>query len=130
MLTISEKHNEVIKELSEVPLISSIDPDRIKEALLNIISNASQATDHGTITIKTRLEDNEVVIEFLDNGCGIKPEDLKNIFNPFFTTKPQGTGLGLAVTHKIIQEHGGKVQVESAWGGGTAFKIYLPLEKT
>ena len=130
MLTLSEKHNAVIKELSEIPLFSSIDPDRIKEALLNIITNASQATDHGIITIKTRQEANEVVIEFLDNGCGIKPEDLKNIFNPFFTTKPQGTGLGLAVTHKIIQEHGGKVQVESAWGGGTAFKIYLPLEKT
>ena len=127
--TISEKQNTIVKELSETPLISSIDPDRIKEALLNIISNASQATDHGIITVKTRREDNEAVIEFSDTGCGIKPEDLKNIFNPFFTTKPQGTGLGLAVTHKIIQEHDGRVKVESAWGGGTAFRIYLPLEK-
>jgi PAS domain S-box-containing protein len=126
---ISEKQNTIIKELSEVQLFSSIDPDRIREALLNIITNASQATDHGTITVRTRQEDNNAVIELLDNGCGIKPEDLKNIFNPFFTTKPQGTGLGLAVTHKIIQEHGGKVRVESVWGSGTAFKIYLPLEK-
>jgi len=127
--TISEKQNTIVKELSETPLISSIDPDRIKEALLNIIANASQATDHGIITVKTRQEDNEAVIELSDTGCGIKPEDLKNIFNPFFTTKPQGTGLGLAVTHKIIQEHDGKVKVESVWGGGTAFRIYLPLEK-
>jgi signal transduction histidine kinase len=79
--------------------------------------------------VKTRREDNEAVIELSDTGCGIKPEDLKNIFNPFFTTKSQGTGLGLAVTHKIIQEHDGRVKVESAWGGGTAFRIYLPLEK-
>jgi len=127
--TINEKQNTIVKELSETPLISSIDPDRIKEALLNIIANASQATDHGTITVKTRREDNEAVIELSDTGCGIKPEDLKNIFNPFFTTKPQGTGLGLAVTHKIIQEHDGRVKVESVWGGGTAFRIYLPLEK-
>jgi len=125
---VSEKHNTIVKEISETPLISYIDPDRIKEALLNIITNASQATDHGTITVKTRMEDHEAVIELSDTGCGIKTEDLKNIFNPFFTTKPQGTGLGLAVTHKIIQEHNGKVQVESAWGCGTAFRIYLPLE--
>ncbi len=125
---ISEKQNTIVKEISEAPLMSAIDPDRIKEALLNIITNASQATDHGTITVKTRMEDHEVVIELSDTGCGIKTEDLKNIFNPFFTTKPQGTGLGLAVTHKIIQEHNGKIQVESSWGCGTAFRIYLPLE--
>jgi signal transduction histidine kinase len=125
---ISEKQNTIVREISETPLISAIDPDRIKEALLNIITNACQATDHGTITVKTRIEDHEAVIELSDTGCGIKTEDLKNIFNPFFTTKPQGTGLGLAVTHKIIQEHNGKIKVESVWGCGTAFRIYLPLE--
>ncbi|MBI5409267.1 MAG: GAF domain-containing protein [Nitrospirae bacterium] len=126
---ITEKNNIIIREISELPIMTVVDPDRIKEALLNIITNASQATDHGAITIKTRLEDNEAVIELSDTGCGIRPEDLKSIFNPFFTTKPQGTGLGLAVTHKIIQEHNGKIKVESAWGGGTAFRIYLPVEK-
>lgn len=125
-----EKQNLVIREFSELPIVAVIDPDRIKEAILNIFTNAAQATDHGTITVKTRLEDNEAVIELTDTGCGIKEEDIKNIFNPFFTTKPQGTGLGLAVTHKIIQEHNGKIKVESVWGGGTAFKIYLSLEKT
>ncbi|RJQ24059.1 MAG: PAS domain S-box protein [Nitrospiraceae bacterium] len=125
----TERHNTIIRDLSEVPIMTAVDPDRIKEALLNIITNASQATDTGTITIKTRMEDNEAVIELSDTGCGIRPEDLKSIFNPFFTTKPQGTGLGLAVTHKIIQEHDGKIKVESAWGGGTAFKIYLPLDE-
>jgi PAS domain S-box-containing protein len=126
---IDERQNVITKKFSELPLISPIDPDRIKEAILNIISNAAQATDHGTITVTTRLVNNEAVIEFTDTGCGIKDEDLKNIFNPFFTTKEQGTGLGLAVTHKIIQEHDGKIIVESEQGEGTAIRIYLPLEK-
>lgn len=125
-----ERHNTVIREFSEQPIIAVIDPDRIREAILNIFTNAAQATDHGTITVVTRLEDNEAVIELTDTGCGIKEEDLKNIFNPFFTTKPQGTGLGLAVTHKIIQEHDGKVKVESIWGSGTVFTIYLPARET
>jgi PAS domain S-box-containing protein len=125
-----EKGNRIIKEFSETPIVVVIDPDRIKEAILNIVSNAAQATDHGTITIRTRREENEAIIEFIDTGCGIKEDDIRNIFNPFFTTKPQGTGLGLAVAHKIIQEHNGKVKVESAWGGGTAFRIYLPIEES
>ena len=124
-----EKENKIIKEFSGAPVKALIDPDRIKEAILNIVSNAAQATDCGTIRIRTGVEDNEAIIELTDTGCGIKEEDLKNIFNPFFTTKPQGTGLGLAVTHKIIQEHNGKIKVESIWGGGTAFRIYLPLEE-
>jgi PAS domain S-box-containing protein len=127
---IDEKGNKIIKEFSETPIVVVIDPDRIKEAILNIVSNAAQATDHGTITIRTRREENEAIIEFIDTGCGIKEDDIRNIFNPFFTTKPQGTGLGLAVAHKIIQEHNGKVKVESAWGGGTAFRIYLPIEES
>lgn len=126
---VNEKKNTLVRDLSEETLISLIDSDKIKEAILNIISNAAQATDHGSITIRTRAENSEVIIELIDTGCGIREEDIKNIFNPFFTTKAEGTGLGLAVTHKIIQEHNGKIKVESVWGGGTAFKIYLPLEK-
>ncbi len=125
---INQKQNVLKKELSEVPVMTLIDPDRIKEAVLNIIANANQATYQGTITVRTRQEENEAVIEVLDIGCGIKEEDIKSIFNPFFTTRPEGTGLGLAVTHKIIQEHNGKIKVESVWGSGTAFRIYLPLE--
>ncbi len=125
---INQKQNILKKELSETPVMTLIDPDRIKEAVLNIIANANQATYQGTITVRTRQEESEAVIEILDIGCGIKLEDIKSIFNPFFTTRPEGTGLGLAVTHKIIQEHNGKIKVESVWGSGTAFRIYLPLE--
>ena len=127
---ILEKKNTIQKDLCETPLMVSIDNDRIKEAILNLIANAAQATNYGYITLKTTRVDNEAVIELSDTGCGIKEEDVKNIFNPFFTTKSQGTGLGLAVTHKIIQEHNGKIEVESYTKGGTTFKIYLPLEKS
>jgi len=124
-----EKQNRLTREISDSSLVAIIDPDRIKEAILNIFTNAAQSTEHGTVTVLTRREGNDAVIEFTDTGCGIKDDNLKNIFNPFFTTKPHGTGLGLAVTHKIIQEHNGKIKVESVWGGGTAFRIYLPLDE-
>jgi len=126
--TMDEKNNSILREMSDDTLIAVIDPDKIKEAIINIFTNAAQATEHGTLTVRTWQENDEAVIELVDTGHGIQDEDLKNIFNPFFTTKSQGTGLGLAVTHNIIQEHNGKIKVDSEWGGGTAFRIYLPLE--
>ncbi len=135
---IEEKGNSIIKNISEAPIIAVINPDKIKEALLNIIKNANQSTENGTIQVSTSIEDKEAVIEISDTGCGIRKEDRKNIFNPFFTTRSQGTGLGLAVTHKIIQEHNGRIKVESLskedeeTGSeaemGTIFRIYLPIE--
>jgi signal transduction histidine kinase len=111
----------------------SVDKDRIKEAILNIITNANQATKNGEITIKAYQKEKEAVIEISDNGCGISEEDLKNVFTPFFTTRPHGTGLGLAITHRIIKEHNGRIDVKSVCGGPgergfTTFVIHLPLE--
>ncbi len=128
--TMDENKNVIIKEFCHSSLIAVIDPDKMKEAVINIFTNAAQATDHGTLTVRTWQEHDEAVIELVDTGQGIQEADLKNIFNPFFTTKSQGTGLGLAVTHKIIQEHNGKISVDSEWGGGTAIKIFLPLESS
>jgi PAS domain S-box-containing protein len=135
--SITERGNRIIKDFFDSPIMLKIDPDRIRDAILNIITNANQATENGTITIKTWIRYDEAVIEISDTGCGIKPNDRKNIFNPFFTTKPQGTGLGLAVTHKIIQEHDGRIHFETICEEekdeakgikcGTTFKIYLPL---
>jgi PAS domain S-box-containing protein len=141
MPTILEKGNTLVKDLPEASIIADVDVDRIKEAILNIISNANQATDTGTITVISKQEGNEALIEITDDGGGIKEEDLKNIFTPFFTTRPYGTGLGLAITHRIIQEHGGRIDVESICNGSekfreegkttdrgyTKFKIYLPI---
>ncbi|NNL42898.1 MAG: hypothetical protein HKO79_10440, partial [Desulfobacterales bacterium] len=67
-----------------------------------------------------------IAVTFQDEGVGISPKDMKNIFNPFFTTKDIGTGLGLAITHKVITEHGGQIDVNSSEGKGSLFRIYLP----
>lgn len=106
-----------------------IDPHRVKEAIVNIISNAIQAiTGSGSIYIRTYTENNNAVLEIQDTGRGISEEDRGFIFNPFFTTKPSGTGLGLAITHRIIQEHNGSIEVESEVDKGTVLKIILPIK--
>lgn len=137
-----DRGNTIIKDIEE-HVDAFIDYDRMKEALLNIVNNANQATEQGIIIIRLRTEkritppdlfgftkeERLVVIEVQDNGCGIKAEDLGRIFDPFFTTRPTGTGLGLSITKRIIEEHGGWIEVESEYGRGTKFKIYLPREE-
>ncbi|MCX7793191.1 MAG: PAS domain S-box protein [Thermodesulfovibrionales bacterium] len=105
-----------------------VDAGRIKEAVINIFTNAIQAIERdGIITIITDKKNSEGVIIIKDTGPGINEKDLPNIFNPFFTTKAGGTGLGLAITKRIIDEHGGRIEVETVIGKGTSFKIFLPL---
>jgi len=112
------------------------DAPQLQQVFLNMIVNASDACEgKGAITITTsNVHDNGhdyVLIEFRDTGYGIKDEDLEKIFEPFFTTKPvgKGTGLGLAVSHGIIQEHGGKITITTKIGEGTSFFIWLPALK-
>ena len=107
-----------------------VDPHRIKEALMNIITNAIQALQGvGTITLKTYARGNDAVLEVQDTGRGIPAAELDSIYNPFFTTKSSGTGLGLAITHRIIQEHSGRIEVESEVDRGTVFRVYIPLKE-
>ncbi len=104
---------------------------KLLQVFINLLVNASHAMkDKGFINIKTYQQDNYVRIEVLDNGCGISDENQKNIFTPFFTTKPvgQGTGLGLHVTQSIIAKHNGKIIVKSKLDKGTCFIILLPME--
>ena len=106
--------------------------DKLKQALLNFVINAYQAMDkveQPIFEIETYDEATQVVLIFRDNGCGIKKENLNRIFEPFHTTKAQGTGLGLAVTHKILQAHGAKVLVDSEVGQGTKFLIEFPSSR-
>ena len=123
-----EKGNSICRALE--PIEAFIDPNRLKEALFNMITNANQSTNEGSIAVKTYAENDEAVIEICDTGCGIKKDDIRRIFDPFFTTKPTGTGLGLAISKRIVEEHGGKIVVNSNWpNGGTGFRIYLPIRK-
>ncbi|MBM4137844.1 MAG: histidine kinase, partial [Nitrospira sp.] len=106
-----------------------IDPDRMKEALLNIFTNAVHALHgKGTIFVKTYVDGDSAVIEIQDTGKGMSEEILPYIFDPFFTTKDTGTGLGLTIAQRIIEEHNGRVEVESQPHRGSIFKVFIPLQ--
>lgn len=113
----------------DVPIIN-FDHNQIKQVLINMLLNSFDAVDkNGKIKIKTRPSNGNVLLSVEDNGKGIKEEDIKNIFNPFFTTKTRGTGLGLAISKKIAREHGGDIFVESIHGKGSKFTLLLPARK-
>jgi signal transduction histidine kinase len=112
----------------DLPLIE-FDRDQIKQVLLNLVINSFDAVEKdGWIKMQTKLSDGNVLLSVEDNGAGIKPEDLKNIFNPFFSTKTRGTGLGLAVSKKIAKEHGGDLLIESVPSLGSQFTLTLPVD--
>ena len=105
------------------------DREQLKQAFLNLFLNALQAMPAGgRLVIATTPLDGEVQVRFTDTGQGIPPESLEKIFNPFFTTRQEGTGLGLAITHRIVQGHGGRIEVASRIGEGTVFTLTFPVE--
>jgi signal transduction histidine kinase len=105
------------------------DAELLERVFSNLILNAAQASPQGgVVTIKTQLlDDNKVEVAVIDRGTGIEAKNLESIFNPFFTTKPEGVGLGLAICSKIVDEHGGHITVESSAGEGSVFHIILPV---
>ncbi|MFP3980098.1 MAG: ATP-binding protein [Desulfobacterales bacterium] len=115
-----------VKKAEDLPA-AYIDPDRFVQCLLNLYLNAIQAMESGgRITAETALsEEGSIMVRISDTGPGIAREDLSRIFDPYFTTKPAGTGLGLAIVHKIIEDHGGRITVNSTPGQGTVFSVYL-----
>jgi len=104
--------------------------------ILNLLINATQAVEAkgndqaGLIQVSTRQDGDHGVITVADNGDGIDPEHMPHLFDPFFTTKPvgEGTGLGLSISHGIVTGHGGRIEVEPRPGGGTIFRVLLPLK--
>ena len=106
------------------------DAELMERVVSNLLMNAAQASrGPGVVTVKTRLLEDQAEIAFIDRGIGIDPKNVESIFNPFFTTKPDGVGLGLAVCAKIVDEHGGQIQVESEPGEGSVFRVFLPLSR-
>jgi len=106
------------------------DAEQISRVFTNIISNAIQAMNgKGELKIETGIEDGLAWTKFTDTGCGIPEENLEKIFEPLFTTKSKGIGLGLAITKRLVEQNGGKIEVASQTGKGTTFTVKLPLEK-
>jgi two-component system sensor histidine kinase AtoS len=127
---------------ADLPAINA-DPSQLTKAFQNVLRNAMQAMPTGgTLWVEGCSTKDTVppvhgseykdwiTLRFKDTGMGMDPETLKNVFNPFFTTKDQGTGLGLAITHKIVTEHGGFIEVSSERGQGTSFTLYFPLGRS
>jgi two-component system sensor histidine kinase HydH len=106
-----------------------MDADRINQVLLNLYLNAIQAMENGgTLSVEVARDEHlkQTMIRVADTGPGIDPSDQERVFDPYFTTKPDGTGLGLAIVHKIMEAHGGDVDVHSSSSTGTVVILSLP----
>jgi PAS domain S-box-containing protein len=107
-----------------------LDRAQLKQAFYNIIKNALQAMRSGGILrIRTEANPTHVIISFIDSGHGIAPEEIGRLFEPYFTTKENGTGLGLMIVQRIVREHGGTIEVESDKDRGTTFRVKLPIHE-
>jgi two-component system, sporulation sensor kinase E len=107
-----------------------IDPAQIQQVLVNLIKNAMQAmTKGGTLSLQTGEGSDGVWVSIADTGGGIPQEQINRIFEPFYTTKKKGTGLGLMIVQRIVRAHGGRIELESQVGRGTTFRIWLPLHE-
>lgn len=126
-----KKRIEVVRKYGDIPTCRCF-PGRLNSVFINMLMNASQAiAGKGQITIETSIADDVVKVKFTDTGQGISPENLGKLFEAGFTTKSpdEGTGLGLSICKRIMEEHDGKIEVESEVGKGTTFTIYLPVKK-
>jgi signal transduction histidine kinase len=124
------EHVTVKTNLNGHPLQVRTDAEQLSRVFTNIISNAIQAMSgkNGELNIDAGVEDGMVLVKFRDNGCGIPEENLSKIFEPLFTTKPKGIGLGLAISKRLVEQNGGKIEVASQVGQGATFTVKLPLE--
>jgi hypothetical protein len=121
-------HIELYKDPS-LPEVEH-DSDQIHQVLLNLLLNALQAIDeNGSVKVSVRAQGSAAFVEVTDNGRGIAPKHLPNIFRPFYTTKGDGTGLGLSLARRIVEDHHGRIDVTSTVGQGTTFVVILPLQR-
>lgn len=125
------RHIRLEKQLSSKMPDILMDKSQIEQVLVNLLLNAVQAIeDQGIITISSEKmpEENRLKVEISDTGCGIPPENMTKIFDPFFSTKAKGTGLGLAVSYGIVQKHKGRIYASGGPGGkGAVFTIEVPI---
>jgi len=111
---------------ADLPLLQ-LDSEQMKQAFYNVIKNSLEAMRRqGTLRIRTDLDDTHVIVSFVDTGGGMSAENLSRVFEPYFTTKPSGTGLGLLIVRRIVREHGGELSIESGPGEGLTLTIRLP----
>jgi signal transduction histidine kinase len=125
----AHSHSITIRQgLHSEPLVCSADADMLKQVLLNLFINAQQAMkDGGELMIRTDRQKDDVIIQISDTGTGIGPDELPRIFDAYYSSRPQGSGLGLATAKSIVEAHDGTIKVDSEPGKGTLFTITLPV---
>lgn len=127
----SEKGVSIHADWQDIPVVIPMDMDKLQQALLNFVKNAVESiSGAGDVTLAIRNEEKGLVkIVITDTGCGLTAEEVERIFNPEYTTKEKGLGLGLSLAHEIIRGHGGEIRVRSQKGEGTVFEIFMPTER-
>jgi signal transduction histidine kinase len=109
------------------PVQVHFDAEQMTQALLNLVQNAIDATQKGgKVSVRLGKQENDLVIDIADTGSGIPPEQLERIFDLYYSTKPDGTGMGLAITQQIVSQHQGTLRVESEKGRGSTFSVRIP----
>jgi signal transduction histidine kinase len=127
---IADRDILVERELGKDIPASLVDRAQLKQAFYNLIKNALQAMRAGGILrVRTEATDTHVIVSFIDTGHGISPEQVGRIFEPYYTTKTDGSGLGLMIVQRIVRDHGGMIDVESDVGRGTTVRIKLPIHE-
>jgi two-component system, sporulation sensor kinase E len=128
MPELQDREIAVKQELRSDLLLLQLDRDQMKQAFYNVIKNSLEAIHrHGTLRIRTDLADTHVIVRFQDSGGGMSAENLSHVFEPYFTTKASGSGLGLLIVRRIVREHGGELSIESSQGKGVTLTIRLPF---
>ena len=118
----------ILRPTGPLPVLQA-DPEFLRTCLYNIVKNAFEAMpDGGTLRVEGRVEGNQLTLDFEDSGVGVAPENLDKLFTPLFSTKPDGLGLGLALTRRVIEEHGGKVLFRCEPERGSTLTLVLPVE--
>ena len=127
--SVAERQNvRLLTSVSSNPTVY-VDPAQIQQVILNLTLNAIQAMPQGgTVTLASRAQESTVNIEVRDEGVGIPPEDFEKVFDPFYTTKERGIGLGLSVAHQIVKAHGGTIQLFRNPSAGMTFRVVLPVQ--
>lgn len=116
---------EVSTLLGDIPELM-LDPDELKKAVINILRNGMEATGKGgSVSLSTRLDGDMVALQIEDTGEGMSKEQMRKVFQPYFTTKERGTGLGLSIAQRVVADHGGRIDVDSTPGKGTVFTLWL-----
>lgn len=132
---VKKRNLEIVRQYEDSLPPVAIDREQIKQVFLNILLNAIEATDEGgqvSVEIRTfsrKSGEKFLQVEIRDTGCGISEDHLEDVFTPFFTTKDKGSGLGLSISHQIIQEHRGTISVESRTGQGSSFVVNFPISQ-